>query len=44
MDQSPLKDIEEVKNKFSIKNKKIISAKKEINRLVFGQDEIIEQN
>ena len=43
MDQSPLKDIDEVKNKFSIKNKKIISAKKEINRLVFGQDEVIEQ-
>ena len=43
MEQPSLKDIEEVKKDFTIANKKLSSAKNEINNLVFGQNLVIDQ-
>ena len=43
MEQPSLKDIEEVKNDFTIANKKLSSVKNEINSLVFGQNLVIDQ-
>ncbi len=43
MEQSSLKDLEEVKKDFSIANKKLSSVKNEINNLVYGQNLVIDQ-
>ena len=43
MEQPSLKDIEEVKQSFTIANKKLSSVKNEINNLVFGQNLVIDQ-
>ena len=43
MEQSSLKDLEEVEKNFSIANKKLSSVKNEINNLVFGQNLVIDQ-
>ena len=43
MEQSSFKDIEKVKKDFSIANDKLSSVKNEINNLVYGQDQVIDQ-
>ena len=42
MSQQPSKSLEQTKSKFDNLNKKVELAKKEINSLVFGQNEVIE--
>ena len=43
MDQTPVKELEDAKNQFAINHKKMVSVKKEINNLVYGQSEVINQ-
>ena len=43
MEQPPLKELEEVKKDFNLAFNKIASVKKEINSLVFGQNQVIDQ-
>ena len=43
MEQSSFKDIEKVKKDFSIANDKLSSVKNEINNLVYGQGQVIDQ-
>ena len=43
MERSSLKGIEKVKKDFSVANDKLSSIKNEINNLVYGQDQVIDQ-
>ena len=43
MEKSSLKSIEELKKDFTNSNNKLSSVKKEINNLVYGQKEVIDQ-
>ena len=43
MDQLSEKDVSKIKYKFNDLHKNIMSVKSEINNLVFGQEEVIDQ-